>query len=94
MTELAFLNIKPQPLNLILPVTSILIGGLTIGIIFVLVELVQYRKTIKNIKPDNNTSFLAYLKGKFSIHNQKKELNTLSVFTLQKVEEIIEENKE
>ena len=92
--ELVYLNLKPQPPNLLLPLTVVLVVGLTIGTIYVLVELVAYRKTTKNLKHSTKTSFLLYLKRKTFKRMKKKEQETLSEKTLQKMEEIINENTE
>lgn len=89
----SYTSLQPQPLNLILPLTITSLGVLAIGTVYIVVELVAYRKTPKNRQYSNSTSFLSYLKQKTFKHEKKKERETLSEKTLHKMEEIIKENE-
>ena len=97
-SELVYLNLNVTNqsfnyFNYILPATYILIGGLAIGSVYVFVELLSFRKSIKNAKDGNTASFSSYLKEKTFKHNKKKKMNNLSDTTLKKMENEIKRNK-
>lgn len=76
---------------------NLMIGVVTIGLLMSAILVVEYRKYIKtkkNNQNNNQNSFIAYLKSKFTCRSKKLEHpNHVSESIFEKLQEIEEENK-